>query len=167
MATKVETIYAALRKRIEELEAGERLSSILQLRRKFRASQHSIDKALSRLEREKLIIKKPRLGIRVAPRPEREVSGKRIAYAAWTTGRSDGQYGDNHPYYSPVMQAISEQTLLLGYEGSVYLFREHGILGSGTSLERDITKGLITGLITERGICKPDRKELSVMFYDG
>ncbi|HXH18504.1 MAG TPA: S-methyl-5-thioribose-1-phosphate isomerase [Chitinophagales bacterium] len=31
----------------------------------------------------------------------------------------------------------------------------------------DITPArLITGLITERGICKPDRKELSLMFYE-
>ncbi|MCJ8330234.1 MAG: GntR family transcriptional regulator, partial [Lentisphaeria bacterium] len=144
---KAETIYLELREHIRGLEEGVRLSSVLELRQKFQTSQHSVDKALDRLEREKLIIKKPRLGIRVAPRPEKEVASKRIAFAAWTSGHSKELSGGSHPYYGPIIQTIAEQAALLGYEESVYLFRSHGILDSGTTLERDISKGLISGLI--------------------
>lgn len=146
MARKWEIVRAGILRRIQHLSPGDRLPSIVALRKEFGVSQHSVCRALDSLERDGLLVKRTRDGIRVAEPPARKASAVRIAYAAWH-GQDENGTGFRHPFFHPLMRAISQAFNQSEYEGAIYLFSHHGIEGSKETLERDIAERRIQGLI--------------------
>ena len=151
MAPKSRLIYNILRKRIQAMAPGDRLPTVLELRREFDVSQHSVCRALDDLEREDLIVKLPRAGIQVGAgaSSKGQVSGvTRVAYAAWMLSEPVEWLPNGiHPFFHPLLNSVMSNSRSLGYECNVYPIDRRGISGSETSLEADIKREVLKGLI--------------------
>ena len=155
---KWERIRKAVLEKVRDLPPGSRLPTVLDYRAEFKASQHSVCRALDSLEQDGLIVKKPRGGILVAEPPDTMVKSKRLAYVSWYGPSPENGTTRSHPFFQPLMHAISTAFENSDYESALYYFPSRGIVDSNSSLERDISNDMIRGLIvssyhlTERDI---------------